>query len=181
MIPITPTEDARWRPLYEALRTRPRGDVVTYEDLDAVVGDIRKDRWMVYRADRELQMADQKALVNIRGIGYRIAKAEEHLDIANSHRLRGKRQARMAFKAAESADLSQIADPAVRRAITDTAEHMRGIEARMRYIEKRTTRVEKTIKSESSTRKEVEAKTDERLARLEALIAEMADKGDSAA
>lgn len=176
---IPKTEDAVWRDLYEAIKDRPRGDLVTYEELDAMVmsGDIRgRDRWQIYRSDEELRRVDQKTLVNIRGVGYRIALAEEHLDVANTHRLRGKRQARKAWKVADATDLSQIADPSVRKAITDLSDHMHNVEARLRYVEQRTVRTEKAIKREKIDRLEAETATEDRLARLEELIERMAEK-----
>lgn len=172
---ILRTEDASWRPLYEALRRQERGTLLTYETLDGMMvppGDIRQNRWPLYRADRELRIVDMMALRNVPSVGYRIALAEEHLGIANTHRKRGRRQAHKAWLAADAADLSQIADPAIRQALTDLSDHMRAVEARMRSVESRADKTEAALRAEADARRSTQLTVEARLARLEELLAE---------
>lgn len=169
---MTPTQDAKWRPLYAHIRTLPYGTLITYKEMRDLLGFDSRDqqRWSVYRTDKELQRLDSKALINLRNVGYRVAHPEEHLDIVNSRRKRARRQTSKGVMAGLATDLSLINDPDVRDAITRLTTHMRGVEARLTYAERKVAKHEETLKSLQRESKESTAQMDDRISKLEALM-----------
>ena len=107
------TENAQWRTLYDAVRGAAYGTSYTYAELNVLAGvtDVTHQRWILIRTREELVRHDRRFLDNVRGVGYRIVDAEEHLRVGNAYRERSMRQAGKSVKVLESTDLSQIPDP----------------------------------------------------------------------
>jgi hypothetical protein len=88
---------AKWVALYEKLAELKPQETITYAELTAVAGfDVLADRSPLYSAFRQLSDKDKRSVINIPGVGYRIATAEEHMARSKHHQLKGKRQTRKA-------------------------------------------------------------------------------------
>lgn len=85
----------KWRPIYDLLRTKNPGDVVTYVELSDAAGfDVLDDRGPLYRALDELLRVDRRSVHNRATVGYEVAEAANHMIESKRHQLKGKRQAR---------------------------------------------------------------------------------------
>ena len=63
------------------LRTKHHGDVVTYRELSGVVtvdAQSERGRSAILRAGRTLLLDQDRLLINVRGVGYRVAHPGEH-------------------------------------------------------------------------------------------------------
>jgi len=114
---FTPKGDRpEWRAVYDEARTLGAGQVLTYERLSQLLGrDFRASRVPVTRAIRELQEADSRTLVCVRGQGYRIAAATEHEHLARQHSARSRRQLTKAAATARSANRAELSPEQARR------------------------------------------------------------------
>jgi len=109
-------ERAEWRVIYDEARKLAPGDVLSYGRLSQVLGrDVRSGRVPVERVIRELQQADSRTLVCVRGQGYRIAAATEHEHLARRHSARSRRQLAKAAAAARSANRAELSPEQARR------------------------------------------------------------------
>lgn len=171
---IPRTEDAIWRATYDALRAADHGTLFRYEDLDDLAGGNTRNgrRWVVLRAQKELERRDKRTLVNVRGVGYRIGHPEEHLTSGNKRRLRAKHAAAGSVRVLDAADLEQIADPSARRAIQNMSTHMRAMESRLAYNEQRADAHERRIASTASEQKVAS----DRIEHLESTVRDLVDK-----
>lgn len=174
------TEGAKWRTLYDAIRTAPHDTTFSYEELTRLAGldpeageDIRGDRWIVHRCRVELMRHDKRYLDVVRTVGYRIVESEEHLDHGHAYRRKSMRAAGRSKKVLAAADMSRIADPAVRSKILD-------LEVRMSRLGQQLARHDERI---AATEEITEGLTHEvvdhsdRIAALEARIRRMAGEG----
>jgi hypothetical protein len=95
--------------VYEYLRELAHDTTVTYEQLDKVLGrDSRIDRGPIKAAMRKLEKNDKRTLINVRGVGYRIAQPAEHADVAMRRVEKSRRVMRSAASCAKAADRSQL-------------------------------------------------------------------------
>ena len=120
-------EHARWRIIYEILRDAPVDSVVTYEQMgDALDLDPAKDRhaiqMAVRRAAQEYERHDKRALDAVPNEGYRVVKAGEHLGLARRHGRKAGKSLQRGHSKAVNVDLSEVADPEVRKALELTAQ-----------------------------------------------------------
>lgn len=84
-------EIPEWRIVYDHAVTVPVDGVVTYEDLDALLGRTFTDsRAPIYRVQKELLENDHRTMVNVIGVGYRVGKANEHAGLASGQRKRAR-------------------------------------------------------------------------------------------
>lgn len=135
---IPNTEDAGWRPLYDHARRLDYGASLTYESINDLVGfDVRDNRWPVYRVDLELQRADHKALENVRGVGYAIARPEGHLTLVRQKVKRSQRQAKKGSRIAAATRLDLIEDQATRNAIVGIQARLEVHAAQLRMLNRR--------------------------------------------
>jgi hypothetical protein len=114
-------ERARWLDILDLLRTAEINAVVTYEQMGEVLGlDPDKDRATirsaVYRAAREHEEVDKRAVRAVPNVGYRIAEPQEHLGLARRHQRRSSRSLVRGHSKAVNVDLSKI-DPETRKAL----------------------------------------------------------------
>lgn len=97
--------EALWQPLYNAAAQAEYGDVLTFADIEQIVGrDIRADRYPVREAMRHLERDAHRTLTAVRGVGYRVANPAEHLTLAKQHQKRARRQTKRALAKTSSAD-----------------------------------------------------------------------------
>lgn len=91
MSPFQPSGPrARWRSLYDLLRTARVNEVVTYKEMaEALDLDPKQGRATIQlamrRAAKELEIEDKHAVQVIVNQGYRIVEPEGHLDLAQKH------------------------------------------------------------------------------------------------
>lgn len=144
---------AQWRVIYDELRTKGQGEVISYDELSELIDrDVRVQRSPVERAMKELENQDHRTLVCVRGVGYRIAAATEHEQIAARHTVRSRRQLGKAADKVRSADRTQLThEQAARLDALETSYHQHAdmlerlaVRDRERAAELRTLRRETT-------------------------------------
>lgn len=89
-------DEPRWKPLYRLFAGRAPGTVVSYTQMSEVLDgfDPDRDRSSILRAGEALLRDEQRAVVAVPRLGYRVAAASEHLDIAKGRGRRARRQTR---------------------------------------------------------------------------------------
>ena len=102
---------SEWQRIYDQLLARASvDDVITYAQLDEVLGrPFLRCRNPIYRAQRELGECRHRWLDVVKGKGYRVIHAREHVGKARQHESRGRRQYEktgIVLRATELADLS---------------------------------------------------------------------------
>lgn len=113
-MPFEPKGDvAEWRLIYDEVRGLAVDEVLLLERLEEVLGrPVERNRTPVYRAIRELERNHHRTLATIRGVGYRVAKPDEHLGLGLAHSSRARSELRRGLERSESADRSKL-DPSV--------------------------------------------------------------------
>jgi hypothetical protein len=108
--PFAPKGDAsEWFMVYERIKRLEVGELVTYAELDELLGrDFRMNRSPMYRAQEEMQKELHRTTIAVNGKGYRIAHAREHEKIAKGHYLASRRQVTKAVNVSAAADRSQL-------------------------------------------------------------------------
>lgn len=105
--------ESRWRTVYALLRERHVNDVVTYEEMGAVldldpITDRPAIRGSVGRAAQEFEVVDLHAIAPVRNVGYRIVEAPEHLGLAQNHQRKSSRQLKRGRGKIEHVDLNEL-------------------------------------------------------------------------
>lgn len=170
-LPIPPTEEARWRTLYDKIRDAEYGRSFTYAELNvlAEVTDIRRERWIVDRTRTQLVRSDRRYLENLRGVGYRVVEAEEHLGAGNAYRKKSMRAAGRSTKVLAATDLSRIKDPAVRESILGLENRMSRLQQQLRHQDERLRTTERTaerLKTETAGHEDRLKAVEEKLRRM---------------
>lgn len=109
--PFAPKGDLpEWRLLYDRLLAAADfGDVVTYAALDETLGrPFVRNRSPLYRARREMGEQRKRWLKSVPRKGYRVIEATEHLQVADEHRHKARRQLAQMVLVGEVTDLSQL-------------------------------------------------------------------------
>jgi DNA-binding winged helix-turn-helix (wHTH) protein len=104
---------AFWRVLYEYLLAVAPGEVIPYADLLALLEMDTSAKPLLYasmsRALRELRKSDAKREVaTLRGVGYRVLHANEHITKAELHKDRAERQLKIANDVIDATDLAAL-------------------------------------------------------------------------
>lgn len=117
MTPFKPKGDvAEWRLVYDHLKGLDHGTVIPTAEIEEILDrPLGQNRSPVYRAIRELEENNSRTVSTVRGVGYRIAAADEHLGLGLSHSGRARRQLRRGLQRAESADRRDLAPSAAAR------------------------------------------------------------------
>lgn len=99
-----------WRMVYDQLLASAEfGDVITYQQLDEVLGRRFVDnRAPIYRARTELGDMRHRWLTSVPDVGYRVIDANEHITEAQRHKRRARRQLGFMVKVAEVTDLGRL-------------------------------------------------------------------------
>jgi hypothetical protein len=122
------------------------GDLITYDDLGKALDldpDERRDQIrQAVSAARPLVLADQKrALIPVRGEGYRIAWASEFAGIAQEHRRKADRQIGKALDIVRNVNEKELTPDELRRhravamVITNLHTRMTSAESRLQQLE----------------------------------------------
>lgn len=116
------------------------GDVIPYEIIGQHVGQVDRDgiQNTVNKAKKSLLIEADMALIAVPGIGYRIAKASEHIEVAGTHQSKALRSVRRGADTVTHVDFNQLT-PAERalaqatgRALSAQADMLRRHEDRLK-------------------------------------------------
>ena len=116
MKPFTPKRaDGRalWQVVFDAVHADPPNTTYTYDAIGSMIEtDVRHDIYSaVGRCNRELWKRAQRSLQNVRGIGYRLLKPQEHEVQALDYHDRGRRKMKNAVAIMRATDLAALTDP----------------------------------------------------------------------
>jgi hypothetical protein len=161
---------AEWRMVYEKVAALSEGDVITYTDLSDLLGrDFLADRNPVYRATEELEVADYRTLSCVRGVGYRIAAANEHERLARGHHKRSRKQLSKAVSKAASADRAKLT-PDERKRIDGLEMNLRQHADMIRRLDARTSQQADELRALRREKNTDVAQLSERVDRLAELL-----------
>ncbi|SRR6266487_1946655 len=105
-------EDGRayWRVAFDHFSSVPAGSIVSHNELLTLLET--DDRGLLYasvgRAAKELRRRSQRDIAVVRGKGYRILLASEHVSKAENHKDRAERQLKTATEVVDATDLSAL-------------------------------------------------------------------------
>lgn len=116
------------------------GTVLTYKSLREILGGLNPQshagRAMVLSVGQRLEREGQRALQNIRGIGYQIAHPGQHLGIGEKRQQRGRRQVAAAMRVLLATPVSALSTEQRRRhdaylvIIQQQVDAMRSVQAK---------------------------------------------------
>lgn len=162
---------AEWRMVYEKTVAMNEGDVITYDELSELLErDFLADRNPIYRATQEMEESDHRTLSCVRGVGYRIAAANEHERLARGHHKRSRKQLRKAVSKAASADRSKLT-PDERQRIESLEMNLRQHADMIRRLDQRTSQQADELKALRREKDGDVAQLSERVDRLADLLA----------
>lgn len=170
-------ERARWKYLYELLCCTNDGDVVTYQEMaDALEMDPEADRQAIrgawYRAAKEHEEVDKRAVEVVPNRGYRIVAPKEHLELARKQQKRSSRALVKGQSKVVNVDLSKV-DGQTRRAFEVVAQMMAAQMDFSRRAEKKLADHEELIGTLVEAKERTDAERDEIKERLERLEAKL--------
>lgn len=173
-------EKARWKYLYELLLKIDDNGILTYQEMADALGldvdaDLQVIRVALYRAAKEYEEVNKRALEVVPNKGYRVVAPKEHLDLARRQHSRSSRALARGQSKVVNVDMAGM-DPQTRHAFEVVAQ---GFAQQMdfnRRFENRLSRQEQlTAELVQQTASRTDAERDEikeRLARLERKILE---------
>lgn len=102
---------SRRQQVIELVADAEPGDVIPYELLEAALGlDRHSTQSVVNQAKLGLQKGHQKSLMAVRNVGYRVLAPAEHLELAQAHQAKGRRQTRKSRHAVEHTDYTKLSE-----------------------------------------------------------------------
>ncbi len=110
--PSRPDGRSDWRVVYDIFREMSPTDTVESGKLLAALGTDDRSRMYraVQRANRELWAKDERSMESVKGVGYRMLRAGEHVSQAMAYRRKSRRQLGNAVQVARAADLTALPD-----------------------------------------------------------------------
>lgn len=168
---------ARWLSLYDLLKATETNGIVTYEAMaEALELDPDKDRQAIrtalYRAAKEHEEIDKRAIKAVPNRGYRIVEPQEHLGLARRHQKRSTRSLARGHSKVVNVDLSRV-EPEARKAFELVASVIALQSDFNRRAEARLTAHDRAIKSLVESRERSDQEREEFRSRLERLEAGM--------
>lgn len=163
--------EPQWATIYGRLRQMSIGDIVSYEELSALLPDAAEGSWRgaFHRAVREMEEQHKRSFDNVRNTGYRMVAANEHERLARAHHKRAKRQLKTSVRKAHSADRSKLTRE--ERARLDAIELNLSRQVELtRRLEGRVERVEAELKDTRRQQKTDTAALADKVDRLAALL-----------
>lgn len=164
---------ARWRYVYDLLQLTDENEILTYEQMGKVLQlDPAADRMLIqgalYRAAKELETVNKRAVTVVPGRGYRVVPPKEQLDLANQHQKRSSKALVRGHSKVVNVNLAD-ADPETKRRFAVVA----GIFARQmdfnRQIDQKMAEHQELLGAMQSEQKRSAAENEEILARLQRL------------
>lgn len=170
-------EKARWKYLYELLRNTNDGGIITYKEMaDALGMDPEADRQSIraawYRAAKEHEEVDKRAVEVVPNKGYRIVAPKEHLELARKQQKRSGRALVKGQSKVVNVNLSNV-DSETRRAFEVVAQMMAQQMDFSRRAEKKLTDHEQLLGTLVEAKERTDAERDEIRERLERLEARL--------
>lgn len=158
---------AQWRVVYDRIRYMTIGDVVTDDELKAVLPETS---WAsivsaMNRAIREVEQQLHRTLERVRLTGYVMVEAREHERLGRKHHKRAKRQITKARQKIASADESLLT-PEERKRFRALEDHLRRHQSMIRRLDDK---VEKLDQEQARTQKDLLEK-DDRLELIENIL-----------
>lgn len=154
--------EAAWRTIYAHLVKMNVNDVLTHEQLHELVPHIAGPVTSLRRAIQELQEHQSRTLVNVRGAGWRVAHAREHITVARHGRQRAGRILERSREIVEHTRLDELS-PAER------AQHV-VVRDGLTFLASILTQHESDIEKLRRQQDTFEGKVDDRLTRIEKLL-----------
>jgi len=110
-------EKAEWELVYDRLLAVAEfGDVVTYRQLDEVLGrPFRRQRGPIYRANKHLGAMRHRCLDAVANVGYRVIAANEHIKLAERYKEKGRHQFSAMIRVGQATDLQALTAPELAR------------------------------------------------------------------
>lgn len=161
---------ARWRMVYDLLKKKNIGDVLSYTEIGLAlelnpVEDRHAIQMAARRAAKEYEEEDQRAVEVEVGVGYRVVQPEHHLVLARQHNRKAGRAIKRGLSKVTNVDLSGM-DPQMRGAFDVMARaFMQQVDINRR-VNRRVTDVEALV---TETRERTAEQYQELAARLERL------------
>jgi hypothetical protein len=169
---------ARWAKIYDEIRPYEVDDVLTYDKLLEIceVEDIHTVRVDVYRAIKELEVERQRTMENVRGVGYRVVRANEHERLVRKDVRKIHRTSRRAHSRTVNVRRSELT-PDERRRIDDLqlklSQHEEMLGRISRRVDRHETLIEAARRETQAARresKETMAELYERLGKVESRV-----------
>lgn len=110
MAPFKPKADRpEWQIIFEHIQDRDFGAVISYEELDQLLGrDFKSARGPIYAATRRLGELKKRWLAPVKGVGYRVIQAREHMIQADHHKRKAKKQLGFMIKVGNATEISKL-------------------------------------------------------------------------
>lgn len=169
---------ARWKPVYELLQNTNTNDVLTYDEIGKVLElDPLTDRMAIrsalYRAAKELEEVDKRAVTVVPNRGYRVAEPKEHVVLARKQHKRSTKALQRGHSKAVNVDMSKL-DPEARKALEIVASAFAQQMDFNKRMERRLTERDQVLDSIVEKQERSEEQSSEVLQRLRELEAKMA-------
>lgn len=151
----------QWQMIYNALVPLKVNDTVTYEELSDALGvDFLSRRSVLDKAVLELQAHHLRTLINVRGVGYRVAEAAEHETLARQHHRKSRRSLGRSVAKIESADRTKLTRE--QRTKFDALElQLRQHQQMIKRLDSRVTAVETGVKDTRRVQEDADARISE--------------------
>lgn len=176
--PFRPKGDrARWRVLYEHLRLLEQEEIFTYAymggalDLDPVT-ERMAIRAAFYRAAKELEEVDKRAVAPVPGHGYRVVAVEEQLTLARKQQKRSSKALMRGHSKVINADFNGV-DPDTRRKFETVASIFAAQMDFNRRTEQQLSSLREVVESTGRTTERTAEQQRDILARMERLERKM--------
>lgn len=181
--PIGPR--ARWRILYDLLRTKKVNETITYEEMGRTLdldpdGDRSTIQMAMRRAGKELETEDQHAIDAEPNVGYRIVEVAEHLSLAKRQQRRSSRALVRGHSKVTNVDLNGV-EPEIRKAFEVVAVAFSMQMDFNRRLDVRQKRLESAVGAITERHDRSEAEITELRSRLDRLEREREDSVPKAA
>jgi hypothetical protein len=166
-------ERARWLDIYALLQVAKTNDVITFEEMGEALGlDPEQDRPSIrvalYRAAREHETVDKRAVMAVPNKGYRVVEPQEHLGLARRHQRRSSRSLVRGHSKAVNVDMSKI-EPEARKALEMVGSVIALQMDFNRRAESKLAAHDRVIKTLVEAKERTDSERDEFRARLERL------------
>lgn len=184
MSPFQPVgKVSRWRVLYELLRPLKPNDEITYEAMGSALG-LHPDQerttiqLAMRRAAKELEEVDNRAVDSVRGVGYRVVHAPEHLTLAERHQRKARHSLVRSNSKVQHVNLAEL-DQESRKAFEVVGRALTWQLQQMRHLDLRQQNLEEAVKSVYGHVQRTEADVSQHDSRLRELERRIAELGDS--
>lgn len=178
MSPFEPAgEQARWRTIYALLRDTEVDSVLTYEEMATALGlDPVANRHLIQvsmrRAAKELEVVNNHAVTPVVNVGYRVVRAEEHLDLARRHQRKSSRALAVSRSKVTHVDWAAL-DPTTRTAFEVVAQALTAQISFNRRLDIRQQQLSEALAEVQREHEETRKRTSDELATIQERLAKL--------